>query len=131
MLYCKNCQTPVYNTGQHTVEAICWQCCIDLYWEKPESPKQKSDKPQGWKFMKEYVHTDGTVYHKGIEQPELKGTLPVTVITPKVKKKKLTEQEKLDINANIGRLKTKLRNAKTKKQQKALEKEIKTLMKQL
>lgn len=30
-------------------------------------------KPRRWAFMAEYVHSDGTVYHKGVEQPKLKG----------------------------------------------------------
>ena len=63
----------------------------------------KSDKPKGWKFMKEYVHTDGTVYHKGVEQPSLKGTLPVTVIDAKPEKKKLTKQEKEDARQALGK----------------------------
>jgi hypothetical protein len=54
----------------------------------------KSDRPRGWKFMKEFVMADGTVYHKGVEQPALKGTLPVTVIEPKPEKKKITKEEK-------------------------------------
>ena len=28
-----------------------------------------------WHFMNEYVDKDGNVFHKGKEQPELKGTL--------------------------------------------------------
>lgn len=132
MVYCSNCSTAVPNTARNAVSAICWQCVIELYMEKPESKQaKKSDKPPGWKFMNEYVHIDGTVYHKGIEQPELKGTLPVTVIQPRTKKKKLSEQEKLDINVKIAKLKTKLKGAKTKKAQKSLEKEIKSLTKQL
>lgn len=131
MLYCCKCSTPVTNIDPAAASVICWECCIESYWEKPQVSKPKSDKPQGWRFMKVYVHCDGTVYYKGIEQPLLKGTLPVTVIPPKVKKRKLTEQEKLDINLQISKLKKKLKTAKTKKQQKALEKEIKTLMKQL
>ena len=42
--------------------------------------------------MKVFVSKDGTVYHKGIEQRSLKGTLPVTVIQPKMPKQKLTIQ---------------------------------------
>jgi hypothetical protein len=35
------------------------------------------------------------VFHKGKEQPDLKGTLPPTKVKPRKKKKKLTEDEKL------------------------------------
>jgi hypothetical protein len=44
--------------------------------------------------MKVFVAQDGTVYHKGEEQPNLKGTLPVTVIEPKEPKKKISKDEK-------------------------------------
>ena len=63
----------------------------------------KSDKPKGWKFMKVFVTQDGTVYHKGEEQPALKGTLPVTVIEPKEEKKKLSKQEKSDAYNALGK----------------------------
>jgi uncharacterized membrane protein len=33
-------------------------------------------KPRGWHFMKEFVDKSGNVYYKGVEQPELKNTLP-------------------------------------------------------
>jgi len=37
-------------------------------------------KPRGWHFMNEFVDSEGNVYHKGVEQPELKGTLTPTII---------------------------------------------------
>ena len=40
--------------------------------------------------MNEFVDKDGTVYHKGKEMPELKGTRPITVIKPKKKTKRRT-----------------------------------------
>ena len=45
--------------------------------------------------MAEFVDKDGNVFHKGKEQPELKGTLKPTKVKPPKKKKKLTEDEKL------------------------------------
>ena len=45
--------------------------------------------------MKEFVDKKGNVFHKGKEQPELKNTLPPTIIKPRKKKKKLTADEKL------------------------------------
>ena len=41
-------------------------------------PKRPTGFHRGWKFMKVFVHENGTVYHKGVEQPDLKGTLPAT-----------------------------------------------------
>ena len=50
--------------------------------------------------MKEFVHVDGTVFHKGVEQPKLKGTLPPT---PKPEsKKKLSKQEKIDLKNKLA-----------------------------
>ena len=43
--------------------------------------------------MNEFVDKDGTVYHKGKEMPELKGTLPVTVVKPKKKPKRRTQEQ--------------------------------------
>ena len=40
--------------------------------------KIKSGRPAGWHFMSEFVDKDGNVFHKGVEQPELKGTLKPT-----------------------------------------------------
>ena len=43
--------------------------------------------------MNEFVDKDGTVYHKGKEMPELKGTLPATVVKPKKKTKRRSQEE--------------------------------------
>ena len=42
--------------------------------------------------MNEFVDKDGNVFHKGKEQPKLKGTLPPTKIKPK---RKLNEEPKM------------------------------------
>jgi hypothetical protein len=54
--------------------------------------------------MKCFVDIDGTVYHKGVEQPELKGTLPVTIIEVKdtSSKKKLSKIEKETERMRLG-----------------------------
>jgi hypothetical protein len=57
--------------------------------------KQSTGRPAGWHFMNEYVDKDGNVFHKGKEQPELKGTLEPTKVKPRKKKKKLSADEKL------------------------------------
>ena len=43
--------------------------------------------------MNEFVDKDGTVYHKGKENLELKGTRPITVIKPKKKTKRRTQEQ--------------------------------------
>ena len=57
--------------------------------------KKTSGRPAGWHFMNEFVDKDGNVFHKGKEQPELKGTLKPTKVKPPKKRKKLTADEKL------------------------------------
>ena len=57
--------------------------------------KKTSGRPPGWHFMNEFVDKDGNVFHKGKEQPELKGTLKPTKVKPPKKRKKLTADEKL------------------------------------
>ena len=57
--------------------------------------KKSSGRPPGWHFMNEYVDKDGNVFHKGKEQPKLKGTLEPTKVKPRKKRKKLTADQKL------------------------------------
>ena len=46
--------------------------------EVEEVEEVEIKKPRGWALKKEFVDSEGNVYHKGILQPELKGTLPPT-----------------------------------------------------
>ena len=50
-------------------------------------------RPAGWHFMNEFVDKDGNVFHKGKEQPKLKGTLPPTKVKAKKKTKRRTKDE--------------------------------------
>lgn len=77
-----------------TASVLCYRCTGKLVPFVEKIKKPKSDKPRGWAFMAEYVHKDGTVYFKGEEQPELKGTMEPTKIKPVKKVKKLTKREK-------------------------------------
>lgn len=90
--------------GPDATAVLCYKC-TSLLTEAPvvRAAQTKSDKPKGWKFMKVFVDKDGTVYHKGEEQPDLKGTLPVTVIEPKPEKKKMSKQEKEDTVNALGK----------------------------
>lgn len=100
--------------GDSAVSVLCYKCVQMLLdpvvVKKPAAVK--SDKPKGWKFMKEFVDKDGTVYFKGIEQPELKGTMDVTVVPEKEPKKKITREEKArmieELGVDIKRLKNQL-----------------------
>lgn len=82
----------------NVVSVICWKCVARKIPPPPTRSQQPTGFPRGWKFFKEFVHGDGTVYHKGVEQPELFGTLPVTEIKevePREKKKKETLDDKI------------------------------------
>jgi hypothetical protein len=98
-LQCKYCYD--YQKVEEWVSAItCSSCTVKIDLIKfPDTviKKQKvsSGRPPGWHFMNEFVDKDGNVFHKGKEQPKLKGTLKPTKVKPRKKKKKLTADEKL------------------------------------
>ena len=100
-LQCKSCYE--YQKVEEETKAItCSKCTmINALKRKPMDEffaKQRvsTGRPAGWHFMNEFVDKDGTVYHKGVEQPKLKGTLPPTKVKP-VKKKKTKRRTKEQI----------------------------------
>jgi len=131
---CRCCGTMVQVT-ENTTATTCDICVREEYNKQfPFTPPTRyvpSGKPRGWKFMKEYVHKDGTVYHKGIEQPELKGTLNPTKVKPKVKKAKMSKGQKAQLYnetlSKIHKLKKQLSKARFKKDQRRITSEIKKL----
>ena len=78
------------------------------------SVKKKTGRPPGWHFMNEFVDKDGNVFHKGKEQPELKGTLKPTKVKPPKKRKKLTKDEKLYKRISDYKKRKKLKRAQIK-----------------
>ena len=56
-------------------------------------PRFQSRQPAGWHWMGEFVDKDGTVYHRGVEQPKLKGTLSPTEVKPKKQTKRRSQEE--------------------------------------
>jgi hypothetical protein len=102
-MQCKVCQSEYVQTGEDTVAVTCSTCvqriCISQMSLEEMMPslrkKVSSGRPAGWHFMNEFVDKKGNVFHKGKEQPELKGTLKPTKVKPRKKKKKLTADEKL------------------------------------
>ena len=101
-MQCKVCQSEYVQTGEDAVAVTCSSCVTrittsqmtleDFY---PSMKIKKTGRPAGWHWMTEFVDKDGNVFHKGKEQPELKGTLKPTKVKPRKKKKKLTADEKL------------------------------------
>ena len=98
-LQCKHCYE-YKKVGKNTGAITCSTCVMKIDITKfPDTafPKQKvsTGRPAGWHFMNEFVDKDGNVFHKGKEQPDLKGTLKPTKVKPRKKRKKLTEEQKL------------------------------------
>ena len=119
------------------VTAVTCHLCVNQMSDIPTTiQKKKSDKPPGWHFMNQYVHKDGVVYYKGVEQPELKGTLPVTKIKKKINNKpKLTKFQRKDARARVlvkmHSLKKELKKAKFKKDTKRINSSLKKLQREL
>jgi len=126
---CSSCGKEVKNVGHNAQGVICDRCLnARVYKLFPEtfettskSNRVPTGRPAGWHFMAEFVDKDGNVFHKGVEQPELFGTLKPTKVKPKKKVKRKTKDEIL-----VARHKAKL---KAQKQlNKDLEKQKKFLM---
>ena len=94
---CKITGDPVRNVSVEATSVIgsrALMARMDKMFPEQDKPKRvKTGRPSGWHFMNEFVDKDGTVYHKGKEMPELKGTLPVTVVKPKKKTKRTSQEE--------------------------------------
>ena len=64
--------------------------------ERTTKPTYKpTGRPAGWHWMAEFVDKDGNVFHKGKEQPKLKGTLPPTKVKPKKKPTKRRTKDEI------------------------------------
>ena len=102
-MQCKVCQSEYVQTGEDAVAVTCSMCVTRITISQMSLEemmpslriKKKTGRPPGWHFMNEFVDKKGNVFHKGKEQPELKGTLKPTKVKPRKKKKKLTADEKL------------------------------------
>ena len=132
---CRNCGALQPNVPAGTIVKMCFDCVREEIHSKIESPtfvRKKEGYPKGWKFMKVFVYSDGTVYHKGIEQPELKGTLEPTPLAVKEKKTKAQKaREKQEALVQLQKLKVELKKQTRKTEIKKIESKIKKLQKQL
>ena len=116
-LQCKVCYD--YKKVEENTKAItCSKCTmmnalkrkpLDTFFAKQH---KKTGRPAGWHFMNEYVDKDGNVFHKGKEQPELKGTLKPTKVKPPKKRKKLSADEKLQRDIKSWKKRKKARRSK-------------------
>jgi hypothetical protein len=98
-LECSKCGRWVENVGDTATTAICSYCVLMAVGLPEDKPRYiPTGRPAGWHFMKEFVDTDGNVFHKGKEQPDLKGTLPPTKVKPPKKKTKRRTKEQILID---------------------------------
>ena len=84
--------------GDTTTSLKCSRCVLILvgFPEESKTTYKPTGRPAGWHFMTEFVDKDGNVFHKGKEQPKLKGTLkPTKVKPPKKKIKRRTKEQML------------------------------------
>ena len=116
-MQCKRCYEYV-KVDEDTHAITCSKCIIKRTLAlKPmdeffKSVKPKTGRPPGWHWMAEYVDKDGNVFHKGKEQPELKGTLKPTKVKPPKKRKKLSADQKLQRDIKSWKKRKKLRRGK-------------------
>ena len=118
-MQCKVCQSEYVQTGEDTVAVTCSRCVTRITVSQmsledffPSMKIKKTGRPPGWHFMNEFVDKKGNVFHKGKEQPELKGTLSPTKVKPIKKRKKLTADEKLKRDLKNWKKRKKARRAK-------------------
>ena len=94
---CKITGEPVRNVSTDSVSVIGNSALTGMLHKKfPDTGKQAykpTGRPSGWHFMNEFVDKDGNVFHKGVEQPKLKDTLPPTKVEPKKKTKRRTKEQ--------------------------------------
>ena len=123
---CKITGEPVKNVSTDIKEVIGDKALqSSMYKMFPETLESKpsykpTGRPAGWHWMAEVVDKDGTVFHKGKEQPKLKGTLKPTKVKP-VKKKRVKRRTRDQIL--VAKHKEKM--AAQRKQKRELAKELK------
>ena len=99
---CKVTGIPVKNVSEDATYVISDKALqAKMYKLFPEDFEEKTKsykptgRPAGWHFMNEFVDKDGNVFHKGKEQPKLKGTLKPTKVKPPKKREKKSKTDKL------------------------------------
>jgi len=88
------------SVGEEAVAVKCSNCTARYMMSKfpPEENKstyKPTGRPPGWHWMAEFVDKDGNVFHRGKEQPKLKGTLPPTKVKPRKKSAKRRSKQQI------------------------------------
>ena len=85
--------------GESATAVKCSSCVLKIMMNQYPQEESKSYKPTGrpagWHWMNEFVDKDGNVFHRGKEQPKLKGTLKPTVVKPTTKRKKRRSKQEM------------------------------------
>ena len=120
--------------GEGTTAVMCWKCAhTTVPGPEVKSGYVSKGRIRGWQFMKVFVDPQGNVFHKGKDQPKLKGTLEPT--KPKPPKKKLSKLEKSELRDKIlqqmAMVRGDLKSAKFKKDVKAGNVKMRKLTRQL
>ena len=87
-----------YETVGELATGVRCSRCVNMrmfnkYPNEPPKSYKPTGRPPGWHWMTEFVDKEGNVFHKGKEQPKLKGTLKPTKVKP-VKKRKIKRRTK-------------------------------------
>ena len=108
-------------------EAVSVKCSTDVLrtmlrmFPLEEKAYKPTGRPAGWHWMTEFVDKDGNVFHRGKEQPKLKGTLKPTKVKSRKKTKRRTREQILIDRHNkkkvvlrkVRKKKTKVANERT------------------
>ena len=126
---CKRCGQ-MAKCGEDATAVTCHDCVQEMVDPIEIGGYKKSDRPRGWTLMAEFIDKEGNVYHRGVEQPELKGTKePTAVDKTKPSSKRMTKKEKQELVTTaamkLHRLKKELQEARWKKDKKAIQSQIK------
>ena len=99
---CKITGEPVRNVSTEATSVIGSRAVMarihKMFPEQDKPSYKPTGRPAGWHWMAEFVDKDGNVFHKGKEQPKLKGTLPPTKVKPKKRKTKRRTKEQILID---------------------------------
>lgn len=94
-----SCGRIVKNVSIDAVAVKCPICTTMLVPIEKKIPQESSGFPRGWKMYGEFVHQDGRVFHKGVEDPNLKGKLKPTDLNQIKEKALVNKKNKKDREA--------------------------------
>ena len=82
--------------GEEATGVKCSRCVnmtmMNQYPLENKPSYKPTGRPAGWHWMTEFVDVDGNVFHRGKEQPKLKGTLKPTKVKPRKKTTRRSKQ---------------------------------------